>query len=80
MTWNGTGFGHSVPESVSAGFVSQGFFALTAMVIHWDSETQGLIKRISGSSGEARFPRVQPLSADRPAPDFDAILAAAQKA
>ena len=31
MTWNGAGFGHSVPESVSTGFVSQGFFSLFGM-------------------------------------------------
>jgi len=28
MTWNGAAFGHSVPESVNTGLVSEGFFSL----------------------------------------------------
>ena len=55
-------------------------FALTAMVIHWDDETQRLINSVSGSPGEPRFPKFQPLSPAKPAPDFDAILATANKA
>jgi uncharacterized iron-regulated membrane protein len=55
-------------------------FALTAMVIHWDDETQRLINHVSGSPGEPRFPMFQPLSPAKPAPDFDAILATAHKA
>ena len=31
MTWNGTSFGHSVPESVTTGLVSEGFFNLFGM-------------------------------------------------
>jgi uncharacterized iron-regulated membrane protein len=55
-------------------------FALTAMVIHWDDETQRLVNRVSGAQEEPRFPKFQPLSPTKPAPDFDAILATAQKA
>ena len=31
MTWNGAGFGHSIPESVNTGLVSEGFFGLFGM-------------------------------------------------
>lgn len=55
-------------------------FALTAMVIHWDDETQRLINHINGSRGEPRFPKFQPLSPGKPSPDFDAILSTAKKA
>jgi uncharacterized iron-regulated membrane protein len=53
-------------------------FALTGIVIHWDDETQRLVNRVSGSPGEARFPKFLPLSPTKP--DFDQILAIAQKA
>ena len=55
-------------------------FALTAMVIHWDDESQRLINRVSGAHGEPRFPKIQPLSPAKPPPDFDAVLATARKA
>ena len=55
-------------------------FALTALVIHWDSESQRLVNRVTGSQDEPRPPRFVPLSPDKPAPDFDAILATAEKA
>jgi uncharacterized iron-regulated membrane protein len=55
-------------------------FALTAIVIHWDDETQRLINHVSGSFGEPRFPKLEALLPSKPSPDFDAILAIAQKA
>ena len=55
-------------------------FALTALVIHFDDEASRWLNTLTGSANEPRFPRSTPLSADRPAPDFDAVLAAAQRA
>lgn len=55
-------------------------FAFTALVIHWDDEAPRWINKLTGSANEPRFPQLKPLSPDRPAPDFDAILAAAQRA
>jgi uncharacterized iron-regulated membrane protein len=52
------------------------FFALTAIVIHWD----GLVNRIAGAQGEPAWPHSKPVPPGRPTPDFDAILAAAQSA
>ena len=31
VTWNGAGFGHTIPESVNTGLVSQGFFGVFGM-------------------------------------------------
>ncbi|HKR26543.1 MAG TPA: PepSY-associated TM helix domain-containing protein [Acidobacteriaceae bacterium] len=55
-------------------------FALTALVIHWDDDAPRWINRLTGSANEPRFPQIRPLSPDKPAPDFDAVLAAAQAA
>lgn len=55
-------------------------FAFTAIVIHWDDDAQRLVNRVAGSPGEPRFPKFQPLPLDKPAPDFDVVLAAARKA
>lgn len=55
-------------------------FAFTAVVIHWDDEAPRWINSLTGSANEPPFPRFRPLSPDRPAPDFDAILATAQRA
>ena len=55
-------------------------FAITAVVIHWDDETQRLVNRISGSPGDPRFPDFKPLPPNQSEPHVDAILAAAQNA
>lgn len=55
-------------------------FAFTALVIHWDDEAPRWINRLTGSTDEPRFPQFSPLSPDLPAPDFDAIVATAQRA
>jgi uncharacterized iron-regulated membrane protein len=55
-------------------------FSMTALIIHWDSETQTLVNRVTGSAGVPPFPRSRPLEARQAPPDFDAILAVAQNA
>lgn len=55
-------------------------FASTALVIHWDDEAPRWVNRVTGSANEPRFPQIKPLSPDRRSPDFDAILATAQRA
>jgi uncharacterized iron-regulated membrane protein len=55
-------------------------FAATALVIHWDDEAPRWINHLTGSADEPRLPQFRPLSRDKPVPDFDAILATAQRA
>jgi uncharacterized iron-regulated membrane protein len=55
-------------------------FAFTALVIHWDDDAPRWVNKLTGSADEPRLPRSRPLSPQGPAPDFDAILATAQRA
>lgn len=55
-------------------------FAFTALVIHWDDDAPRWVNKLTGSADEPRMPQLRPLLRDRPAPDFDAILAAARRA
>lgn len=55
-------------------------FACTALVIHWDDDAPHWINRLTGSADEPRLPRSAPLSPGKLTPDFDAILATAERA
>ena len=55
-------------------------FAFTALVIHWDDAAQHLVNQAARVPGEPHFPALKPLLTGKPAPDFDTIVAIAQRA